>query len=57
MRARVIYVVQFPGIAYLNGSLSLTIRWRSFARYRGVVLNGWRRLDQDGMTIYTSKNK
>ena len=29
----------------------------SMARYRGVVLNGWRRLDQDGMTIYTSKNK
>lgn len=32
-------------IAYRSSSLSLTIRWRSLARYRGEVLNGWRRLD------------
>lgn len=34
-------------IAYRSGSLSLTIRCRSFARYRGIVLNGWRRLDRE----------
>ena len=35
MRARVLFMWYVLIIAYRSGSLSLTIRWRSLARYRG----------------------
>lgn len=51
MRACVLFMWYILIFAYRSGSLSLTIRWRSLARYRGELLNGWRRLDRDGFAI------